>query len=72
MRWLDHLPRGSVGSSAVSLSLAEANAYQASLGNPTGTAARRADLIADLRERLPRTALADEVIETIASGTCGG
>jgi hypothetical protein len=31
-----------------------------------------ADLIAELRERLPRTALAGEVIEAIASGTGGG
>jgi hypothetical protein len=29
-------------------------------------------LIAELRERLPRTALAGEVIEAIASGTGGG
>jgi hypothetical protein len=57
--------------SAVRLSLAEANAYLASFGDPTGTAARRFDLIADLRERLPRTALAAEVIEAIASGTGG-
>ena len=58
--------------SAVRLSLAEANAYLASFGDPGGTAARRADLIAELRERLPRTALADEVIEAIASATGGG
>ena len=56
---------------AVRLSLAEADAYLASFGDPTGTAARRADLIAELRERLPRTALADDVIEAIASGTGG-
>ena len=58
--------------SAVKLSLAEADAYLSSFGDPTGTASRRADLIAELRERLPRTALADEVIEAIASGTGGG
>jgi hypothetical protein len=57
---------------AVRLSLAEADAFLASFVDPTGTAARRADLIAELRERLPRTALADEVIEAIASGTGGG
>ena len=57
---------------AVRLSLAEADAYLASFGDPTGTAARRGDLIAELRERLPRTALAEEVIEAIASGTGGG
>ena len=56
----------------VRLSLAEADAYLASFGDPTGTAARRADLIAELRERLPRTTLATEVIEAIASGTSGG
>jgi hypothetical protein len=57
---------------AVRLSFAEADAYLASFGDPTGTAARRADLIAELRERLPRTALADEVIQAITSGTGGG
>ena len=54
------------------LSLAEADAFLASFGDSSATAARRADLIAELRERLPRTALADEVIEAIASGTGGG
>ena len=58
--------------SAVRLSLAEADAYLASFGDPTGTAVRRADMIAELRERLPRTALANEVIEAIASATGGG
>ena len=58
--------------SAVRLSLAEADAYLASFGDPSGTAARRADLMAELRERLPRSALADEVIEAIASGTSSG
>jgi hypothetical protein len=57
---------------AVRSSLAEADADLASFGDPNGTAARRADLIAELRERLPRTALADEVIEAIAGGTGGG
>jgi hypothetical protein len=57
---------------AVRSSLAEADAYLASFGDPTGTAARRADLVSELRERLPRTALADEVIEAITSGTSGG
>jgi hypothetical protein len=52
-------------------SIAEADAYLASFGDPTGTAARRADLITELRERLPRTALADEVIEAIANATGG-
>ena len=58
--------------SAVRSSLAEADAFLSSFGDPSGTAARRADLIAELRERLPRTALADEVIAAIASGTSGG
>ena len=58
--------------SAVRLSLAAADAYLASFGDPTGTAARRADLIDELRERLRSTALADEVIEAIANGTGGG
>jgi hypothetical protein len=57
---------------AVRLSFAEADAFLTSFGDPTGTAARRADLIAELRERLPRTALADEVIQAITSGTGGG
>ena len=58
--------------SAVRLSLAEADAFLSSFGDPSATAARRADLIAELRERLPRTALADEVIEALASGTSDG
>ena len=57
--------------SAVRSSLAEADAYLASFDDPSGTAARRADLVAELRERLPRTALADDVIEAIASATGG-
>jgi hypothetical protein len=57
---------------AVRLSLAEADAFLSSFGDPTGTAARRADLVSELRERLPRTALSDEVIEAIASATGGG
>ena len=55
--------------SAVRSSLAEADAFLSSFGDPSATAARRADLVAELRERLPRTALADQVIEAIASGT---
>ena len=58
--------------SAMRSSLAEADAYLASFGDPTGTAAHRADLVSELRERLPRIALADEVIEAIANGTGGG
>jgi hypothetical protein len=57
---------------AVRSSLAEADAFLSSFGDPSATAARRADLIAELRERLPRTALAGEVIEAIASGTGRG
>jgi hypothetical protein len=72
MRWLDRLPRRQADPDAVRLSLAEADAFLASFGDSSATAARRADLIAELRERLPRTALADEVIEAIASGTGGG
>jgi hypothetical protein len=71
MPWLDHLPLEASNPNAVRLSLAEADAYLASFGDPAGTAARRADLIARLRERLPRTALG-EVIEAVASGTVGG
>jgi len=51
---------------SVRLSIAEADAYLASFGDPAGTTGRRADLIVELRERLPQTALADEVIEAIA------
>jgi hypothetical protein len=58
--------------SAVRLSLAEADAYLASVGDPTETAARRADLVSELHERLPRTALANAVIEAIASEAGGG
>jgi hypothetical protein len=54
------------------LSLAETDAFLSPFDDPTGTAARRADLIAELREHLPGTALAEEVIEAIASGTGGG
>ena len=57
---------------AVRLSIAEPDAYLASFDDPTGMAARRADLIAALRERLPRTALADEVTEALAGATDGG
>jgi hypothetical protein len=56
---------------AVRLSLAEADAFLSSFPDPTGTAARRADLIAELRDRMPRTALADEVIAAIAGGVDG-
>ena len=72
MRWMDYLPRGEREPGTVRLSLAEADAYLASFGDPTGTAARRADLIAELCERLPRTTLANEVIEAIGSRTSGG
>jgi hypothetical protein len=41
----------------------------ASFDDPTDTAARRADLVSALRASLPNTALADKVIEAIASGT---
>jgi hypothetical protein len=57
---------------AVRSSLAEADAFLSSFGDPSATAARRVDLITELRERLPRTKLADEVIEAITSGTSGG
>ena len=56
---------------AVRSSLSQADAFLSSFGDPSATAARRADLIAELRERLPRIALADEVIEAIASGSGG-
>jgi hypothetical protein len=55
--------------SAVRLSIAEADAYLASFDDLTGTAARRADLVSALRASLPNTALADKVIEAVASGT---
>ena len=51
--------------SAVRLSIAEADAYLVL----TDTAARRADLVSALRASLPNTALADKVVEAIASGT---
>jgi hypothetical protein len=57
--------------SAAQKALAEADAFLSSFGDPSGTAARRADLLAALRERLPRTALAKKVIETISGGTVG-
>jgi hypothetical protein len=38
---------------AVRLSLAEADAFLSSFGDPSATAARRDDMIAELRERLP-------------------
>ena len=55
--------------SAVRWSIAEADAYLASFDDLTGTAARRAELVSALRASLPNTALADKVIEAIASGT---
>jgi hypothetical protein len=55
--------------SAVRLSIAEADAYLASFDDLTGTAARRAELVRELPASLPNTALADKVIEAIASGT---
>ena len=71
--WLGHLPRGGGGPERrPRSSLAEADAFLASFGDPSGTAARRADLITELRERLPMTKLADQVIEAIASATGGG
>jgi hypothetical protein len=48
--------------------LAEADAYLASFSDPGGTGSRRADLLADLHERLPRTALAQDVIKAISRG----
>jgi hypothetical protein len=71
VNWIASLVEASE-TNAVKLSLAEADAYLASFGDLTGTAARRDDLLAMLRERLPRSALADEVIEAIASGALGG
>jgi hypothetical protein len=57
--------------SAAAKALAEADAYLASFGDPGGTASRRADLLAEPHERLPRTALAEEVIKAISIGTVG-
>jgi hypothetical protein len=57
---------------AVRLSLAEADAYLVSFDDLTGMAARRADLIAALRQRPRRTALADEVIEALAAQPTAG
>ena len=51
--------------------LAEADAYLAPFGDPGGTASRREDLLAELRERLPKTALAQDVIKAISSGAVG-
>jgi hypothetical protein len=45
---------------AIKLSLAEAEAHLASFGDLTGTSARGADWVAVLRERLPRTPVAEE------------
>ena len=55
--------------SAERKALAEADAYLSSFGDPVGTEARRADLLADLHERLPKTALATDVIAAISRGT---
>ena len=57
--------------SAPRKALVEADAFLSSFTDPSGTAARREILLAALQERLPRTALAEEVIKTISGGTAG-
>jgi hypothetical protein len=57
--------------SAVRKAVNETDAYLASFGDPRGTASRRADLLAELHERLPRTALAQDVIKAISRGAVG-
>jgi hypothetical protein len=57
--------------SAARKALAEADAYLASFGDLGGTGSRRADLLAELHERLPKTALAQDVIKAISSGAVG-
>lgn len=57
--------------SAARRALAEVDAFLSSFGDPSGTSARRADLLAQLLESLPKTALAAEVIEAISRGTVG-
>ncbi|HEY1863929.1 MAG TPA: hypothetical protein VGG77_09625 [Roseiarcus sp.] len=54
--------------SAPRRALAEVDAFLSSFGDASGTAGRRADLLAQLRESLPKTALAEEVIEAILRG----
>jgi hypothetical protein len=55
---------------AVRLSVAEADAYLASFEDVRGTGARtrRDELIAALRNELPRDALADQIIAAIDRG----
>jgi hypothetical protein len=52
--------------SAARKALDEADAYLASFGDPAWS--RREDLLAELRKRLPKTALAEEVIKAISVG----
>jgi hypothetical protein len=51
--------------------LAEADALLSCFGDLTGTWARRETLLAELNERLSKTALAEEVIKAISRGTVG-
>jgi hypothetical protein len=54
---------------AVRLSVAEADAYLASFDDVRGTKARRDELVAALRRELPRTPLADQILEAIGQGS---
>lgn len=57
--------------SAARRALAEVDAFLSSFGGPSGAAARRADLLAQLHRSLPKNALAAEVIEAISREIAG-
>jgi hypothetical protein len=57
--------------SAPRRALAEADAFLSSFADPASTSKRRADLVDELRKRLPKTVLADEVAEAISEGKVG-
>jgi hypothetical protein len=52
---------------AAQKALVEADAYLASFGDLEGATSRRVELLAALHERLPRTALAQDVIRAMSS-----
>jgi len=57
--------------SAPQKALAEADAFLSSFGDPSGTSARRADLLAELHERLPKNARAVNAIKIISRAAVG-
>jgi hypothetical protein len=54
---------------AVRLSVAEADAYLASVDDLRGARTRRDELVAALRIELPRTPQADQILEAIDKGS---